>query len=70
MYWQQMLEAVQTIHEAKIVHGDLKPANFLIVAGSLKLIDFGIAKAIQTEDTTKFCEMFKSGRRTICHRKL
>lgn len=53
IYWQQMLEAVQTIHEQKIVHGDLKPANFLIVAGTLKLIDFGIAKAIQTEDTTK-----------------
>lgn len=53
LYWQQMLEAVQTIHEAKIVHGDLKPANFLIVAGTLKLIDFGIAKAIPSEDTTK-----------------
>lgn len=53
LYWQQMLEAVRTIHEAKIVHGDLKPANFLIVAGTLKLIDFGIAKAIPTEDTTK-----------------
>lgn len=53
LYWQQMLEAVSTIHECKIVHGDLKPANFLHVAGTLKLIDFGIAKAIQTDDTTK-----------------
>ena len=26
-----MLEAVQTIHEERIVHGDLKPANFLFV---------------------------------------
>lgn len=51
--WQQMLEAVKTIHEAKIVHGDLKPANFVNVAGMLKLIDFGIAKAIVTDDTTK-----------------
>ena len=30
-YWQQMLEAVHTIHEERIVHGDLKPANFLFV---------------------------------------
>lgn len=52
-YWEQMLEAVHTIHEARIVHGDLKPANFLFVSGALKLIDFGIAKAIQAEDTTK-----------------
>jgi serine/threonine-protein kinase TTK/MPS1 len=52
LYWQQMLEAVHTIHEERIVHSDLKPANFLIVEGTLKLIDFGIAKAIQGNDTT------------------
>jgi len=50
--WQQMLSAVHCIHEARIIHGDLKPANFLFVRGALKLIDFGIAKAIQSEDTT------------------
>ncbi|PVU95207.1 hypothetical protein BB560_005874 [Smittium megazygosporum] len=51
LYWEQMLKAVQTIHEAKIVHSDLKPANFLLVKGSLKLIDFGIAKAIGNDTT-------------------
>ncbi|EJU03932.1 kinase-like protein [Dacryopinax primogenitus] len=50
-YWQQMLEAVQVIHEAAIVHSDLKPANFVLVRGSLKLIDFGIAKAIPNDTT-------------------
>mmetsp|Transcript_3140 Transcript_3140/g.5838 ORF Transcript_3140/g.5838 Transcript_3140/m.5838 type:complete len:891 (+) Transcript_3140:102-2774(+) len=50
--WQQMLTAVHCIHEERIIHGDLKPANFLFVKGVLKLIDFGIAKAIQTDDTT------------------
>ena len=50
--WFQMLSAVHGIHEARIIHGDLKPANFLFVRGALKLIDFGIAKAIQSDDTT------------------
>ncbi|CAN8271326.1 unnamed protein product [Cochlearia groenlandica] len=50
-YWQQILEAVNTIHEERIVHSDLKPANFLLVKGFLKLIDFGIAKAINSDTT-------------------
>ena len=47
LLWQQMLEAVLCIHQQRIVHSDLKPANFLFVSGALKLIDFGIAKGIQ-----------------------
>eukprot|EP00798_Chlamydomonas_sp_ICE-L_P023347 gene23347-30598_t len=46
LYWQQMLQAVQGIHEMRIVHSDLKPANFMLVQGQLRLIDFGIAKSI------------------------
>ena len=46
-----MLEAVQVIHEEKIVHSDLKPANFVLVKGALKLIDFGIANAIANDTT-------------------
>jgi serine/threonine-protein kinase TTK/MPS1 len=63
-----MLEAVHTIHEARIVHGDLKPANFVYVGvcnalrdreetlihfskGIMKLIDFGIAKALGNDTT-------------------
>jgi len=52
LYWQQMLQAVDTIHKERIVHSDLKPANFLVVEGQLKLIDFGIAKAIQSDTTS------------------
>ena len=43
-----------TIHEERIVHSDLKPANFLMVEGQLKLIDFGIAKAIQAGGKERF----------------
>ena len=46
-YWREMLECVQSVHQFDIVHSDLKPANFLLVQGRLKLIDFGIANAIQ-----------------------
>lgn len=48
-YWKEMLECVQSVHEYDIVHSDLKPANFLLVQGRLKLIDFGIANAIQDD---------------------
>ncbi|KIY71535.1 kinase-like protein [Cylindrobasidium torrendii FP15055 ss-10] len=50
-YWQQMLQAVQILHDEKIVHSDLKPANFVLVKGQLKLIDFGIANAIANDTT-------------------
>jgi len=49
--WRQMLEAVQVIHRARIVHSDLKPGNFLLVNGQLKVIDFGIAKRISNDTT-------------------
>eukprot|EP00928_Gymnodinium_smaydae_P092633 TRINITY_DN7654_c0_g1_i1.p1 TRINITY_DN7654_c0_g1~~TRINITY_DN7654_c0_g1_i1.p1 ORF type:complete len:853 (-),score=195.17 TRINITY_DN7654_c0_g1_i1:190-2655(-) len=42
--WRQMLESVKQIHSKRIVHSDLKPSNFLLVDGRLKLIDFGIAR--------------------------
>ncbi|OQR70904.1 dual specificity protein kinase TTK-like [Tropilaelaps mercedesae] len=45
-YWRDMLRAVERIHKLGIIHQDLKPANFIIVKGRLKLIDFGISDDI------------------------
>ena len=49
-FWKEMLECVQAVHQYDIVHSDLKPANFLLLQGRLKLIDFGISNAI-ADDT-------------------
>lgn len=46
------MQAVSGVHAQRIVHSDLKPANFLLVEGQLKLIDFGIAKAISGDTTS------------------
>jgi len=51
-FWRQMLEAVHVIHQQGIIHSDLKPANFLLVEGRLKLIDFGIARTLQEDKTS------------------
>lgn len=46
-FWKEMLECVRAVHSYDIVHSDLKPANFLLTQGRLKLIDFGISNTIQ-----------------------
>ncbi|XP_016975757.1 dual specificity protein kinase TTK [Drosophila rhopaloa] len=48
----QMLQAVNYIHQNGVIHSDLKPANFLMVSGRLKLIDFGIASNISLDSTS------------------
>ncbi|KAF5093517.1 hypothetical protein D0Z00_004017 [Geotrichum galactomycetum] len=45
-YAVEMLHCVAAVHRHDIVHSDLKPANFLLVKGMLKIIDFGIANVV------------------------
>ena len=51
--WRAMIESLQTVHDQRVVHGDLKPANFLMVNRELKLIDFGIARKIESDNTNQ-----------------
>ena len=46
----QLVDVVAFAHERNIIHRDIKPANILIESdGSIKLLDFGIAKELQAD---------------------
>jgi Protein kinase domain len=46
-------EALQAIHAAGVVHRDLKPSNVLLASDGPRVIDFGIARALEATALTR-----------------
>jgi len=60
---QQIAEAVATAHEHDVIHRDLKPGNIKITPeGNVKVLDFGLAKALGGEALDQQSTVTEPGR--------
>ena len=61
-YMKPILEALQKVHEAGMIHRDISPDNIILTKdGKIKLIDFGSARAFARDENQTFTIMLKHG---------
>ena len=51
-YGMQIGDGLDIAHRAGIVHRDLKPPNVMLTRSGVKLLDFGVAKLLDTDDAS------------------
>ncbi|EJD05345.1 Pkinase-domain-containing protein [Fomitiporia mediterranea MF3/22] len=67
LYMKQLLEGTEYMHHNHILHRDMKAANLLISNnGSLKIADFGLARAFDPSGTTPGTSSGRDRRYTNC----
>ncbi|CAD8156173.1 unnamed protein product [Paramecium octaurelia] len=49
IFLKHLVEGFRTLHQLKIIHRNIKPANILLHQGVAKITDFGFARVIDTE---------------------
>ncbi|HET9737905.1 MAG TPA: protein kinase [Solirubrobacteraceae bacterium] len=50
-YARHVCEALQYVHDQQIVHRDVKPQNMILADDGVVLVDFGVARAIGSDET-------------------
>jgi len=64
--FRSVCAAVNYAHEHRVVHRDLKPGNILVTPdGTVKLLDFGIAKLVRVEADQKTALVTRTGIRLM-----
>jgi serine/threonine-protein kinase len=54
---QEVADALAYAHQRNVVHRDIKPENILFSSGHAVVADFGIARAIETEDAQSLTQV-------------